>query len=291
VVGEEIIGMVGLANKPGGYEFSDLDKLAPYFDSCSTVLTAFRENEQRMQVEQKLKTANQSLELSNKELKSFASITSHDLKTPIRKIANFCSFIENEETDLSDKGKLNLLKIGTAAKHAADLIEGILSYSQLGEETIPHKTIDLNETVLKVEEYLEVEIREAKGKVEYNDLPTIFGNELQIEQLFENLISNSLKYRRDGIDPIIEITHSKKNRDGLQISLKDNGVGFNNIYAEKIFDPFQRLDGDISKLGSGLGLSICKKIMLRHEGDIVAEGKVGRGANFTLTFKKRIESE
>jgi signal transduction histidine kinase len=246
---------------------------------------------ERKEIDQKLETANQSLELSNKELKSFASITSHDLKTPIRKIANFCSFIEAEEQNLSNEGKKNLIKIGVAAKHAADLIDGILRYSQLGEDKTLYKKINLNEIALKVLEYLEVEIKETNGKVEYSNLPSIYGNELQIEQLFENLISNSLKYRRDEIAPIIEIGHSRKNGKDLQLFLKDNGIGFNNVYAEKIFDPFQRLDGDISRLGSGLGLSICKKIMLRHEGDIVAEGEVGQGAKFTLTFKRGIENE
>ncbi len=285
MMGENIIGMFGLANKPGGYEASDLNKLGAYLDSCSTVLMAFRENEQRIQVEQKLKTANESLKLSNRELSGFASITSHDLKTPIRKIANFCVYIDDDESRLSDEAKQYVSKISLAATHAADLIDGILSYSQLGEEKTPHKKIDLNEIMLKMQEHLEIEFRETKGEIEFNNLPSVFGNELQIEQLFENLISNSLKYRKEGVAPVIEITHSEKNISELQLFIKDNGIGFKNIYAEKIFDPFQRLNGDVSKMGSGLGLSICKKIMLAHEGDIEATGELGRGATFTLTFK------
>jgi ABC-type amino acid transport substrate-binding protein/nitrogen-specific signal transduction histidine kinase len=287
IVGENLIGMFGLANKPGGYHDSDLVKLAPYLDTCSTIFMAFKENEQRVKFEQKLKTANQALELSNKELSSFASITSHDLKTPIRKIANFCFYIDDDESQLSDQAKQYLSKIDLAATHAAELIDGILNYSQLGEDKTPYKKIDLNDTILKVMEYLEVEIQESKAKIEFSNLPLILGNELQIEQLVENLISNSLKYRREGVAPIIKITHSEKSDNNIQLFVNDNGLGFKNIYAEKIFDPFQRLDGDISKIGSGLGLSICKKIMLAHGGDLSANGKVGQGAEFIITFKKK----
>jgi signal transduction histidine kinase len=177
------------------------------------------------------------------------------------------------------------------AFHAAELIEGILNYSQLGQDKTPYQIIDLNKTINKVKEYLEVDLREASGQVKFDDLPCVLGNELQIERLFENLISNSLKYCRDGVVPIIEISYSEKNENDLCLFVKDNGIGFSNIYVDKIFDPFQRLDGDISKIGSGLGLSICKKIMLAHEGDIKAEGEVGRGAKFTVTFKKKNENE
>jgi PAS domain S-box-containing protein len=248
-------------------------------------VVTFRDISERKKDEFLLKQYSNNLERSNKELSSFASITSHDLKTPIRKIANFCTAIDDGKSRLSEKAKQNLNKIEIAATHAAELIDGILSYSQLGKETTPHKTINLNETISKVKEYLEIELKETNGKIEYNDLPCIFGNELQIEQLFENIISNSLKYRKAKIAPIIKITHSERIGNDLQLFVKDNGIGFNNIYGEKIFDPFQRLNGDITKMGSGLGLSICKKIMLSHEGDIEAEGEVDRGAKFTLTFK------
>ncbi|MBT5549226.1 MAG: PAS domain-containing sensor histidine kinase, partial [Nitrospina sp.] len=131
---------------------------------------------------------------------------------------------------------------------------------------------------------LDHEICEAKGRVEFKDLPCVMGNETQIEQLFANLIFNSLKYRKNNTPSRIVIKHHKTSGKLLNISIKDNGIGFDNSYADKIFDPFQRLDGDISKRGSGLGLSICKKIMLAHRGDILAEGKIGNGATFILTF-------
>jgi PAS domain S-box-containing protein len=254
-------------------------------------VVTFRDISERKQDEILLKQYSNSLERSNRELSSFASITSHDLKTPIRKIANFSAMIEGEEPNLSDRAKRNLKKIEMTAFHAAELIEGILNYSQLGQDKTPYQIIDLNKTINKVKEYLEVDLREASGQVKFDDLPCVLGNELQIERLFENLISNSLKYCRDGVVPIIEISYSEKNENDLCLFVKDNGIGFSNIYVDKIFDPFQRLDGDISKIGSGLGLSICKKIMLAHEGDIKAEGEVGRGAKFTVTFKKKNENE
>ncbi len=224
------------------------------------------------------------LEVKNKELSSFASITSHDLKNPIRKITNYCAFIEDEEESLSETTKQYLNNIELAANHARNLIEGILEYSKLGQDKIEYKQLNLNEIVSQIIKNLELELAETKGKIEFNNLPDIFGNEFQIKQLFENLISNSLKYRKKDVPPFIKIYPDKKNRDHYQIIVEDNGIGFDNIFAAKIFDPFQRLDGDINTLGSGLGLSICKKIMLGHLGNILAEGEINSGAKFKLIF-------
>jgi len=247
-------------------------------------VVTFKDISERMKNENLLKQYSAELENSNKELSSFASITSHDLKNPIRKIAHYCAIIEGQGAAVSDKTKQYVNKIELAAGHANDLIEGILEYSQLGQEKIALKQIDLNEIVSNIIENMEFELLETKGKVEFENLPNIFGNELQIRQLFENLISNSIKYRKKGVPPIIEISKNEMNQDCFQITLEDNGIGFDNIYAAKIFDPFQRLDGDINTLGSGLGLSICKKIMLGHLGEIMAEGEVGKGAKFIITF-------
>jgi PAS domain S-box-containing protein len=252
-------------------------------------VVTFMDISERMKNEDLLKQYSIELENSNKELSSFASITSHDLKNPIRKIVNYCDIIEEEETELSAKTKQYLEKIEIAATHAKDLIEGILEYSQLGKDKVELKLIDLNEIVLKIMENLELELLETKGKVEFGNLPSILGNGLQIRQLFENLITNSLKYRQKGVPPFIKISHDERKRDHIQITLKDNGIGFDNLYAAKIFDPFQRLDGDIKILGSGLGLSICKKIMLGHLGGIKAEGEIGRGAKFIITFPLKEE--
>ena len=252
-------------------------------------VVTFMDISERIKNENLLKKYSIELENSNKELSSFAGITSHDLKNPIRKIANYCAIIEEEETGLSAKTKQYLDKIELAANHARDLIEGILEYSQLEKDKIELKLIDLNEIVLKITENLELELQETEGKVEFSNLPSISGNQLQIRQLFENLITNSLKYRQKDVPPFIEISYDEKNRDHIQITLKDNGIGFDNLYAARIFDPFQRLDGDIKVLGSGLGLSICKKIMLGHLGEIKAEGEIGKGAKFVLTFPLKEE--
>jgi len=235
----------------------------------------------------KLDTYAKNLERSNEELSSFASITSHDLKSPIRKISNFCGYIKKDEPGLSDQTKKYLDKIQLTTNHASDLVDGILDYSKLAVDKTPHKPLNLNELLSKVIEYLEFDLEEKKGKVKVGNLPSIKGNKVQIEQLFENLISNSIKYRRSNVPPEIEIYHSETNGNLGQIIVKDNGIGFDNRYAEQIFDPFKRLDGNISKLGSGLGLSICKKIMLSHNGKIVAEGEIGKGAIFTIYFPQK----
>ena len=246
-----------------------------------TLKQSFKESKN---AEIKLDTYAKSLERSNKEISSFASITSHDLKSPIRKISNFCGRIEEEDPNLSDHAKKFLSKIQLTANHASDLVDGILEYSKLTNDETTHEPVDLNETLSKVIEYLELDLEEKNGKVKVGNLPRIKGNKVQMEQLFENLISNSLKYRRSNVPPIIEISHSEINGNLWEIIVKDNGVGFENRYAEQIFDPFKRLDGNVYNLGSGLGLSICKKIMLAHNGSIFAEGEVGKGSIITMFF-------
>jgi PAS domain S-box-containing protein len=226
----------------------------------------------------------EELERANKELSSFASITSHDLKAPIRKIGIFCGIIE-EEPQLSVNAKKYLNKIGTTINYAADLIDGIMDYTKLGSDKAPHTVVDLNDAVSNVVERLEIDLLETHGKVKFKDLPSVICNKIQIEQLFENLIQNSFKYRRKDTSPRIEISQNKTREGRVSLTVKDNGVGFDNSYAKKIFDPFQRLDGSLPGKGSGLGLSICKKIMLAHGGDIVAEGELDIGAKFTITFQ------
>jgi signal transduction histidine kinase len=244
------------------------------------------EMNERKIAEEKLQVYAKKLERSNKELSSFASITSHDLKTPIRKISNFCSIIVEDEPQLSEGAKKYLNKIELATHHAAELIEGILDYSKLGEDKTPHNLLNLNDVVSQVIEYLEVDLNEVGGEIKFSNLPSVLGNKIQMEQLFENLFSNSIKYRREDESLIIEVLHSKTNYGQLKVVVKDNGKGFDNNYADKIFDPFQRLDGTIEQIGSGLGLSICKKIMLSHNGDIIAEGESGVGAKFIILFPR-----
>ncbi len=281
----KLIGMVGLANKVGGYDKSDLSKLSPYLDSCSTVIQAFRENKKRVQVEKSLIKLNLELERRNNDLSSFASITSHDLMAPMRKILNFCYQLEKKPSELSDYAKDYFKKIEVSANYAANLIDGILNYSQLGEKKEPKTLIDLNELILKIENQMEQEIYKSGCSIKYKNLPMVTCNVLQMEQLFTNLISNSIKYQREGVPPLIEISHQHVDNNNLRIIIKDNGIGFDNAYSVKIFDPFQRLDGAISTKGSGLGLSICKKIALAHNGDISAEGEINKGAKFSITLR------
>lgn len=259
----------------------------PIFENEKIVgaVVTFRDVSKRHKDETLLKQYSNELERSNKELESFAGITSHDLKTPIRKIGNFCALIEEGESQLTKSAINYLKKIEITTKHAADLIDSILNYSQLGSEKTPHELINLNEILTKIIGLLELELKEVKGKVEFNNLPCIMGNKIQMEQLFTNLIYNSLKYQKKDVPPAIKISHHKVSDNNLKIIVQDNGIGFDNAFAKKIFDPFQRLDGNLSNKGSGLGLSICKKIMLAHGGDIVAEGEINNGAKFIISFK------
>ena len=164
------------------------------------------------------------------------------------------------------------------------MIDGILDYSKLGKSNISYERIDVNEVLLKIMHNREDELSEVRAEVKFLNLPCVMGDRFRVEQVFENLIANSLKFRRNGVAPIIEVFASETCQGQLNINFKDNGIGFDMEYAEKIFDPFQRLDDINDKFGSGLGLSICKKILLAHGGDIVAEGELNEGAKFIMTF-------
>ncbi|MHA4811903.1 PAS domain-containing protein [Flavitalea flava] len=242
-----------------------------------------------------LKQANEVLVKVNQELSSFAYISSHDLQEPLRKIQTFASrLIDTEKDQLSDKGKEYLGRMENAAERMRTLIGDILSYSRTSNTEKIFKETDLNEVISDIKEELKESLKEKNAEMEVGYLPTFNGIPFQLHQLFTNIISNSIKFARQDIPLHIRINVRmmegndapgfKIDKRYYHISVTDNGIGFSQLYRERIFEVFQRLHGKSAYAGTGIGLAICKKIVENHEGIILAEGIVNEGATFHIYF-------
>ena len=241
-----------------------------------------------------LKEKNKALESANAELASFNYIASHDLQEPLRKIQGFSKRIINEEAEhLTDTAKDYFRRINAAAQRMQNLIMSLLSFSRTNSAELVFVKTDLNQILNEVKATLHESIKVKNAVINSQQLPTIGAVPVQMNQLFLNLIGNSLKYSQKDIAPLITISAEKVNsieiddqeeQNGLfwKIAISDNGIGFEQQYENKIFEIFQRLHGKTEYEGTGIGLAICKKIILAHHGSISATGKPGTGSTFTF---------
>jgi len=243
-----------------------------------------RHSEERLEFLVKKRT--EQLERSNEDLQQFAHVASHDLKEPIRKIKIFSNLLQEEfNASSNDNAKLYLSKIQGATERMLLMMEGVLSYAALDGYQQGLEELDLNEILRSVETDLEMVIHKRKAVLQIDPLPKIQGYPILIYQLFYNLISNALKFSRTDITPQINI-HYKivviDQKDFAQFRVIDNGIGFDPKFAERIFHTFTRLNAREDYEGTGLGLSLCKKIVIRHQGFMKASGKSNLGAEFII---------
>lgn len=249
------------------------------------------------QSEEQFRTLNGSLELlvaertkelqrSNEDLLQFAHVASHDLKEPVRKIRTFANrLLEDATSSLSDAGRVFINKIENASERMYAMIEGVLRYSTMTSLDEDIREIDLNQILQQIESDLEIKILERKASIHYSGLPIIQGAPLLIHQLFYNLLNNSLKFVRKDVPPQITITANTMTSAGaslVKIDVTDNGIGFLQDHAETIFNTFTRLNTKDKYEGTGLGLSLCKKIVERHGGTITATATPDHGAVFSI---------
>jgi PAS domain S-box-containing protein len=254
-----------------------------------------RDLTERKAAEDLLKAKNAELEAINQELASFAYVASHDLQEPLRKIHTFLSRIaEMEKANLSEKSLDFFARIQSAAQRMQQLIQDLLAYSRTSSENKTFELIDLNEILSEIKEDMADEIQEKRGVVHAEPLPIIQGIKFQMNQLFTNLLNNSVKFSKPDETPVIKISSEivpGKNLAGFaadqnikyhHLRFEDNGIGFDPEFNTKVFDLFQRLHGRSEYSGTGIGLAICKKIAQNHRGFMRAEGKEGEGAVFHL---------
>jgi PAS domain S-box-containing protein len=227
------------------------------------------------------------LNRSNYELEQFAHLASHDLQEPLRKLFFYSDVLKRKYSGSLDAAGANMLNSMTlAAGRMKELINDLLSYSQLQQQTLQFEPVDLGRLVNDIIRDLELYVKEKNASIQVGSLPVIQGNALRIRQLFANLISNSLKYSREGVPPVIEIACQQEG-DHLNITVKDNGIGFDEQYKDKIFGLFERLHTRDEFPGTGIGLSICKRIAELHHGKISARSKQHEYSVFELTLPAR----
>ncbi len=242
-----------------------------------------------------LEERNRELENINAELASFNHIASHDLQEPLRKIQMFVSRLKDKEKEnLSETTTAYLSKIDHATDRMRRLINDLLLFSSASRSEKIFEIVDLNEVLKSSETELQLAIRDTGAMIIKANLPTLLIIPFQIQQLFTNILANSIKYRNPNIQPTILIKCEKikgkdfisfnldENLQYFKIEIIDNGIGFEQAYAEQIFILFKRLHKPTEYPGTGLGLSICKKIIENHNGIILAEGSPGKGAKFTI---------
>ncbi|HEY0679236.1 MAG TPA: ATP-binding protein [Chitinophagaceae bacterium] len=240
------------------------------------------------------------LNRSNSELEEFAYVASHDMQEPLRKLITFSERLTTKFSDvLQEEGQLYLNRMTAATKNMRLLIDNLLDFSRISRTGDEYEKTDLNEILQKVLNDLEVSIEETKAVIATEKLPVIEAQAPQMKQLFSNILSNALKFRKTSVPPQINIScqvlsdseiessNLEKRMKYFRIDIRDNGIGFEQEYAQRIFQIFQRLHGKAEYPGSGIGLAICKKIVDYHNGMIYAQGQMHEGAVITVILPEK----
>lgn len=235
-------------------------------------------------LEKKVKQRTAELETKNKELEQFAYVASHDLQEPLRTTSSFVGFLKEEYIGKLDENADSYLDyISQASERMQILIKDLLDYSRIGRKT-EIQEVDCNRILSDVLADLSSAIEESNANILVSDeLPVVKGYATELKQLFQNLISNSIKFHSDNVPPVINIS-SKKVAGGWEFSFKDNGIGIEKKHHERIFIIFQRLHNRTEYEGSGIGLSHCKKIVELHGGKLRVDSELGKGSNFLFTI-------
>ncbi|HEY2726024.1 MAG TPA: ATP-binding protein [Parafilimonas sp.] len=298
-----------MGNSKGEINLFVNDKIIPVYISLTSLqpklatvgiiitdLTEKKKNEELiLKYQEDLEAKNLELIQSNTEIASFTYIASHDLQEPLRKIQTFSNMIvEREYESFSQNAKIYFQRISAASQRMQNLIIALLNYSRTNTTEISLTSTSLNTIIEEVKNNLKELLEENNVTIEISALPTVNIVPLLFQQLFSNIIMNSIKYRKPDVDPLIKISADIVTADKMQlqaaipgyrywkIKISDNGIGFEQQYADKIFDLFQRLHSRSEYGGTGIGLAICKKIVQSHHGFIEAVGKPGIGSTFNI---------
>ncbi|MFW6283036.1 MAG: PAS domain-containing sensor histidine kinase [Minisyncoccales bacterium] len=255
-------------------------------DSPSQILVLSVNISDRKKMENKLRELNEKLKRSNEELEQFAYVASHDLQEPLRMVSSFTQLLQKRYQDKLDEDANEFIDYAVdGAKRMQKLINDLLLFSRVGTRGNPFKPTDMNKIIEEIKIDLRQLIQETNAKMLMDSLPTIKADKGQMRQLMQNLILNAIKFRKKDKRPKIDIS-SKENDNHWIFSVKDNGIGIDQEYFEKIFIIFQRLHNKSEYGGTGIGLAVCKKIVKRHGGEIGVKSQKGRGSTFFFSIRK-----
>jgi light-regulated signal transduction histidine kinase (bacteriophytochrome) len=282
---ERVVAVATVGNKEEPYNSSDTIQVGLLLDGMWKILKRKHADEER-------KRYTLLLEQSNRELEDFAFVASHDLQEPLRKIQIFASRLTG--MPLPERGADYVERMQLTASRMQDLILDLLKYSRVTKKPAAILPVDLKRAAEEAVADLTMLMEETDGFVEVGDLPTVDADAVQMRQLFQNLIANALKYC-EACKPMIKVYSGRDCVNGnCEIFVEDNGIGFDEVYLDRIFKPFQRLHAKLSCYrGTGMGLAICRRIVERHGGSITAKSKPGQGSVFVVTLplkKPRMEA-
>lgn len=287
---EKMVGLVGIANRPEGYSDSILQELQPLLSACANLIVGFQSRELRENLTQNLQMSEQSmkdyaakLEQSNQELEQFATIASHDLQAPLRKVIIFTEYLKGSfKEPLSSESQDYLTRIQRATQKMQMLISDLLALSRVTRHGRPFKRVNLETVIREVLCDLEQQRIETGGQIEVSANLVINADAIQMHQVFQNLIANALKFHKRGEAPKIQVSVVALNAEICEIRVADNGIGFDEKYLDRIFSVFERLHGDEEYKGTGMGLAIVHKIISRHHGTVTAKSTPGQGSVFIV---------
>jgi PAS domain S-box-containing protein len=249
------------------------------------------EVEERERAQQREQSTATELRRSNEELEKFAYVASHDLQEPLRKIQAFGDRLRTKSAAaLGDQGREYVARMLNSAERMRTLINDLLTFSRVSTKPQVLAPVNFNDVVAGVLADLEEHVSQTGARVTVGPLPTLEADPLQMRQLFQNLISNALKFQRPDVAPLVTVAAepvSEAAEEYWRVEIADNGIGFDEVYLDRIFQVFQRLHGRGEYEGTGIGLAVCRKIVERHGGGITARGRPGEGSAFVVTLPAR----
>jgi len=288
--GNKIVIVAGVANKNNDYVENDIYQLSLLMSGLWTIICR-KDSEEELRnykenLEKIVEKRTEELKKTSEELERFAYIASHDLQEPVRMVTSYMQLLEKRYFDKFDQDANDFIKFAVdGAKRMQSLVNDLLKYSRIGVKGKEFNYVDLNKTITNVIDNLQIIISESDAEIYFDKLPNVKGDNIQLEQLFENLIENAIKYRSDK-KPIIKID-SEDIEDYWGISITDNGIGIKEEYYEQIFQVFKRLHGNNDYSGNGIGLAVCEKIVNHHGGTIEVKSEINKGTTFSFSIKKK----